>query len=160
VSHCSGLSNGLRVRLEVEEEKMRITLRASFAIPVVVALAMSCGSSPVEPQDLAGTYVATSLTFSGAQTGDFLAEGGSIRITLAAAGTTTGTMVVPASLSESGSQETLDLTGTFTVTDDIVLFNHDADTFLRDADWAVDGNRLTSMPTFGGTTLNATLTRQ
>ena len=127
----------------------------------ILAAASAC-RSVLEPEDVVGSYTATRLLYSGDDNGDFLAEGGSISLTLAAGGTTSGTMVVPGSLSESGDEESFDLTGTYTIVEetDVIEFDHDADTFLRDTQFEAEGNTLVANPTFGGTTLDVVLTRQ
>jgi hypothetical protein len=126
----------------------------------LAAVAMvSCGG-PLEPSDIAGTYTATLFTISGEESGDVLAAGGSLQLVLEADGSTSGTMVIPAVFSEDGVEVSLDLTGTFTVNDAIVSFNHVADTFVRDVMWEVDGSTLRTDATFSDTSIEVVLTRQ
>ena len=80
-------------------------MKPTLYLAAVLSLLLSC-SGPLEPSDVAGTYVAFGISVTGSQSGDFLAAGGSLEMTLTDAATTTGSMVVPASMSESGSQET------------------------------------------------------
>ena len=98
-------------------------------------------SDAVSPESLAGTYAATEFTLSGEVSGDVLAAGGSLSITLNADGTTSGSVFVPAALND-GQDFNASLVGTFTLTDGSVTFTQDADTFVRDITWQVDGIRL------------------
>lgn len=124
-----------------------------LSVAIVTLTSMSCADDLV-----AGDYVATRFVFSGAESGDFLADGGSIRITLVD-GNTSGTMIAPASQSESGSEESFDLSGTYTVDGTTVTFDHVEDTFIRDAILTFAGGALSTMVTFSGTTLDVVLTR-
>ena len=81
---------------------------------------------------------------------DLLAQGSAITLTLLTGGTTTGHMFVPATLT-GGADFDEDLDGTWTQANDVVRLEHSADTFLRDIDLVVSGNKLTgqmSDPTF------------
>ncbi len=121
-------------------------------------LAAGC-SDAVSPESLAGTYAATEFTLSGEVSGDVLAAGGSLSITLNADGSTSGSVFVPAALND-GQDFTASLAGTFTITDGSVTFTQDADTFVRDITWEVDGTRLRGAGTFSGVTITVVLTRQ
>jgi len=81
---------------------------------------------------VAGSYTATTFTVTeSGGSADILAAGGSISLTLAAAGTTSGRLFVPGG-GEGGGDFDEDLTGTWTLQDSTVTLDHDADTFLRD----------------------------
>jgi hypothetical protein len=121
-------------------------------------LAAGC-SDAIGPESLAGTYVATEFTLAGQVSGDVLAAGGSLSITLNADGTTSGSVFVPAALND-GEDFNASLAGTFTVTDGSITFTQDADTFVRDITWEVDGTRLRGAGTFSGVTITVVLTRQ
>ena len=121
-------------------------------------LAAGC-SEAVSPEGLAGTYVATEFTLAGQVSGDVLAAGGNLSITLNTDGTTTGSLFVPAALND-GEDFNASLAGTFTVTDGSITFTQDADTFVRDIMWEVDGTRLRGAGTFSGVTITVVLTRQ
>jgi hypothetical protein len=136
---------------------MRQRVMRGFLLGTTV-LSIACGDS-AGPETVAGTYVATVFTLSGATDADVLAAGGSITMTLKADGTTTGTFFVPASLN-GGTDFTADLSGTFTVTGQALHFTQVADTFIRDVTWVIETNQLRGMGTFTGVTVSAILTRQ
>ena len=103
--------------------------------------------------------MATQFTSTQAgSTTDWLAAGASITTTLNANGTTSGQLVFP-------GEPTEDLTGTWTLRGSAVRMNHpNADTFLRDMDFQVQGNTLVGDETFsdpdGPVRVRVTLTRQ
>ena len=133
-----------------------LVIQAVFAGNLL--LAAGC-SDAIGPESLAATYVATEFTLAGEVSGDVLAAGGSLSITLNADGTTSGSVFVPAALND-GEDFTASLAGTFTVTDGSITFTQDADTFVRDITWEVDGTRLRGAGTFSGVTITVVLTRQ
>jgi hypothetical protein len=122
------------------------------ATSLIVALGTplaGCGDS-TGPSDLSGTYHATKMTVvQNGQTTNMLAQGASLTVTLTPAdsvsGTTAGSLVVPAAYTESGTQETEDLTGTYAYDRKAkrITFDQAADTFIRDIIWTVDGTKLT-----------------
>ena len=127
-----------------------------LALVALVALAACDGEAGPggvagPPGDAAGAYAATSYTLSqGGPDEDLLAQGSAITLTLLTDGTTTGHMFVPAALT-GGADFDEDLDGTWTQTGNVVRLQHSADTFLRDIDLIVSGNKLTgqmSDPTF------------
>jgi hypothetical protein len=131
-------------------------------LPVVGAALWlgSCGSDTVGPADLVGQYAATTFTITdGSGTSDVLAEGGSLLILLAADGSASGQLSVPASLND-GTPFTAAMDGTFTVANGIVTFTQAADTFVRDLSFTVSGRTLTASGTFSGVTIHLVLTRQ
>ncbi len=138
-----------------------LALVSTLAVgPVSSCSDYACACSPpAEP--VPGTYHATRLRFTptGQATIDALAGGASLTITLTAAGTTSGTFIVPASLN-NGSQATFDLTGTYQVAS-YVTFSHAADTFIRDLNWTRQEPRsLTTNESAGGVQYDVVLTKQ
>jgi hypothetical protein len=124
-----------------------------------IPLMAACSDTLSPEATLAGTYVATTFTLSGDITGDVLAAGGGLTITLDADGTTDGTLFVPASLND-GEDFNANMAGTFTVVNGTVTFTQDADTFVRDLTWTVDGSGLGGSGTFSGVTITIVLNRQ
>lgn len=125
-------------------------------------LLTGCDDSPTEPtpEDVAGSYVATTLTVDEGDTSiDALAEGAAINITLASDGTTTGTFLIPASLSETGQEEQADLEGTWTLDGSSVGFDQEADTFLRDIDLQATDGALEGEEDFGSEAIRVVLER-
>ena len=123
----------------------RPALRNSLLMAASVLLLSSC-SDTLEPNDLVGTYHATELFGEDQGTPrDLLDEGGSFTITLAADGTTTGTLFLP-NAGEGGTDINASMAGTWTLDeeDKIVTFTQSADTYVRDAEWRVEGDRLES----------------
>ena len=120
--------------------------------------AVAC-SDPLSPESIAGTYTATTFTLSGQVSGDVLAAGGNLTITLNADGTTSGSMLVPASLND-GVEFNADMAGTFSLADDSLTFSQDADTFVRDLAWTVNGSRIEGAGTFSDVTITVVLSRQ
>lgn len=90
-----------------------------------------------------GTYVAVSFTVTvDGVTDDVLQQGGSIELVLEQDGSTGGRLFVPEG-DEGGSDFDADLAGTWTVNQDTVFLEHEADTFLRDTPLAIaSGGRL------------------
>ncbi|HEX2167359.1 MAG TPA: hypothetical protein VHG09_09040, partial [Longimicrobiales bacterium] len=74
---------------------------------------------------------------------DFLAAGATLDITLNSDGTTTGTFFVPDG-DEEGGDVLDDLTGTWTLDDNEVEFDHTADTFITDVTWTYANGRLSA----------------
>ena len=150
--------------------------RSVFILLASTALA-ACGD-PTAPamRRLAGTYEASrstattsafgTLTFTTTQDGvttDWLAEGAFIRLTLRANGTTTGRVFIP-NVNEHGEREQgvsfdEELTGTWSVSDDIVHLDHAADTFLRDMVFHVRGDQLEGEEFFANVTVRVVLDR-
>lgn len=138
---------------------MRVFLSVLAGVFLVSA---ACGESSTgpSPADVAGSYEATTLTVTdGGSTIDALADGASITVTLDGDGTTAGTFVVPASMSESGEEEVLDLQGTWTLEGRNVSLDHGADTFLRDMTLRAGDGRLEGEETFGSETVRVVLER-
>jgi hypothetical protein len=105
---------------------------------------ISCGDDAFSPtvEAVAGTYRATTFTFNGGSTTtDLLAAGASVTVTLAPDGTTTGRMFVPG-VGEGGGDLDADLAGTWALSGTTVTFSQEADTFMRDAPFTAEPNRL------------------
>jgi hypothetical protein len=136
---------------------MRMLNRLTLALGVLVA---ACGDDGLSPADLAGSYVATvfAVTPAGQSAVDVLAAGGSLTITLSASGSTTGSLVVPASV--PGGPLTASMAGTFSLNGTTVTFTQAADTFVRNMPMTASGSTLTATQSFGGDTVQLTLTRQ
>lgn len=132
-------------------------------LSVSVFLTGACGGDAptgLSQSDLAGDYQATTFTVTeDGSTTDVLAEGGSLEITLAADGTSSGTFVIPASFTESGEEEQASMAGTWSVSAGTVTFDQPADTFVRDMAFSVVSGRLEGEETFGDETLRVVLTR-
>ena len=124
---------------------------------VLLATLTAC-SDPVTPESIAGTYEAGTFTLSGQVSADVLAEGGSLTITLNADGTTSGSLLVPAALNE-GVDFTADMAGTFSLVGDSLSFSQNADSFVRDMSWTVNGSDIEGSGTFSGTTIVVVLNR-
>lgn len=125
-----------------------------FSLP----FAFAC-SEALSPETLAGTYVATTFTLSGVVTGDVLSAGGSFTITLNADGTAEGSLFVPAAVA-GGEVMDANLVGTYTLAGETITFTHDADTFVRDVTWTIDGSELRATGTFSDVTITVVLSRQ
>jgi hypothetical protein len=115
------------------------------------------GSFSPTVANVAGSYSALVFTLtSGVGTTDLLALGSSVTVTLATDRTTTGRLFVPGG-AEDGSDLDEDLAGTWTLTGSTVTFNQTADTFIRDVEFTVTQNQLTSEGVFQGSTIRLVL---
>lgn len=145
---------------------MRQILRWGGKLMFVGAVA-GCGSNPIGPQDVVGTYRATIFTvdYNGTLR-DVLAMGGQVSIVLNSDGTTTGTFVTPAVSGLSTTPINESLAGTYALHgSDRVKFTHAASTLVGDLFFVFhpNSNELTggysfSPPNVGLVVL--TLTRQ
>ena len=109
----------------------------------------------------AGTYVATVflVTPPGEQQVNVLGAGGSLSIAISTSGSTSGSLNIPASV--SGGPLTASMAGTATVTELTVEFDQDADTFVRDLNWARVGTAIqVGNVSAGGALFTITLQRQ
>ena len=75
------------------------------------------------------------------ETVNVLAAGGQLEMALRTNGTADGRILVPAELDE-GEETEIRFDGTYTVSGERVTFDHEADTFVRDAAWTYDDGRL------------------
>jgi hypothetical protein len=114
------------------------------------------------PRTIAGTYQATvfHVTPTGQNVLDFVAGGATLTMTITSSDTTTGALHVPASLN-SGTAFDRDMAGTVTVTGSSVRFNQQADSFVRDLNWAWNGTTIgVTSQSVGGVSFTITLTKQ
>ena len=132
-----------------------LSIRALVAVLVLGACENPSSPEPLTMRQVAGTYGASqgfgAITFKanfGGETMDLLAEGATVQITLSADGKTTGYLFVPGA-DEDGSDFDADLAGTWTLKGDTVRFAHDADTFIRDMPFLVNGDQLEGDEDFG-----------
>ena len=142
--------NGIRFRL------------SAFLFLASLATTMACSDDGDPAQGPEGIYTATALSVSDdGDVTDLLAAGAELNITLTSAGTTTGTLVVPAAFTESGTEETFSLEGThhYDSATGAVTFEQSADTFIRDTNWTLSENELHGLYLNGTTTITATLRR-
>ncbi|MEP0546295.1 MAG: hypothetical protein ABJF88_05135 [Rhodothermales bacterium] len=115
----------------------------AFLLVGVLAAALSltgCDSdSNDEPTlaDVAGAYETTLFTVEiEGRAVDVLAMGGGLDITLREDGTASGTLAIPEELNEEGEGDVrLLFGGTYALSGGEVTFDHEADTFVRDAVW-------------------------
>ena len=135
-----------------------LTLRGS-TLALTIALA-ACGDdfSPTV-ENVAGSYAASTFTQrTDAGTTDLLALGAVVSIELAEDGTTTGEIFIEGA-GEGGGDLDEDLAGTWTLTGSTVIFDQDADTFIRDVEFTADEDRLTGEDTFDDVTIRLVLTK-
>ncbi|HEY9014664.1 MAG TPA: hypothetical protein VIM84_06350 [Gemmatimonadales bacterium] len=131
---------------------------------VVGALALiSCGDDELSSPSRAavvGTYEATSFTVTQSDiTADLLNLGATLSLTLAEDGTATGHLFAP-HLGPGGSDLNEDLTGTWTLSGETVTLSlPQATTFLQDATFRFDSNRLIGDETVNETRVQLELTR-
>jgi hypothetical protein len=140
-------------------------LRASLLAFSLAALA-ACGdddSTGPTPASVAGTYHPTQidLTFAGSTVVvDALELGTALEIVLTPQGTTTGTLIVPAVLTEDGiDEDVIDLTGTYAISGNTLTFQGQGDSFIRDVQWTIGNGTLTASRTDAKGTIEVTLTR-
>lgn len=135
-------------------QKTRICI--SFAVAAILS---ACGS--VQPEDMVGSYYASTFRTSTAnEVEDILDGGGVLNIRLSTDGTTSGDLFVPAALSGEGQDLTASLDGTWYLNEGVVHFSQNADTFVRDIPWEADPGRLIGSGTFSGTLVEVTLIRR
>lgn len=132
-------------------------------VPVGLALAAvlaGCGDdggfSPTV-DNVAGSYSASEFTLTDADgTLDLLALGAVVDVTLAANGTTSGTLFVPGG-GEGGEDFESDLTGTWALDGSTVTFAQTGDNLLPDVEFTASRDRLTGEATFGDDTVRLVL---
>jgi hypothetical protein len=134
-------------------------MRLWATVAAAVLLAACSDSTAPTMRSVAGSYSATSFTVteSGGTT-NILAAGGSITLTLTAAGVTSGRLFVPGGAEDGGDFDEA-LTGTWTLQDSTVTLEHDADTFLRDMTFTVRGQQLVGEETFSDVTVAVVFTK-
>jgi hypothetical protein len=131
-----------------------------YALLPALALAASCENSvSIDPDVLAGNYVATSfiVTATGQPPVDVLAKGGSLTINIAADSSTTGLLSLPAGvLSTTGG--TADMAGTVTrLSDGTYKFNQSANSFIKQITWQQFTDALVSTTFLSNTQFQITL---
>lgn len=132
----------------------------TFALPIF----SSCGDNPVGPtvQSVSGDYTATTFTITpaGANPINALQEGFSLDISLLADGKTTGRVFIPAFLDEDGRAHEEPLRGTWRLQGSTVEFDFpNADIYVEDVPFTVDGGRLTNDYVLGGNAARLVLTK-
>lgn len=127
---------------------LRFFLAALLAV-VFVGCDADSNPGPVSTGDsVAGRYVATTFeAFALDDADDLLAAGGSLTIDLRSDSTASGLLIVPDVLDEDGDGQ-YPFGGTYSVYGDVVRFDHEADTFIRDVDWTYDDGVLRAEESF------------
>jgi hypothetical protein len=115
---------------------------------------------------IAGEYRATSATIAVSTPGreddhstDMLAAGLTISLTLSPGGVVTGTMFIPAQFNISGTDETHDMAGTYTLAGSVVRLRQTASTFISDLPFTVAGTVLRGTRVDAYETLSIRLSR-
>lgn len=112
------------------------------ALLVLGVFAFSGCDSTEDDVGVAGNYEATQFTAQiEGETVDVLSAGGFIEITLHEGGTVSGRLFVPEVLA-AGEENDFSLDGTYTISGDVVTFDHEADTFIRDVEWVLGNGML------------------
>jgi hypothetical protein len=147
---------------------------ATFALLAFALAGCSASGDPTFPASgsLAASYITTVPASAGAPsfgsflvtttangvTTDRVVTGAEIRLVLAADGSTSGHLFVPADGGGTANFDA-DLAGTWSATGDVVTLRHAADTFLRDMPLAVRDGSLVGDSTFGNVRVRLTLVR-
>lgn len=109
---------------------------------------------------LGGEFGAFSLTtIIDGEVTDWLSLGARVELDLHEDGTTSGSLFIPGG-DEDGGDFDADLSGTWDVRAGLVHFEHDADTFIRDMPFSLQGNTLHGDETFSGDRVILTLVRR
>lgn len=139
---------GTRIILEIAEF-VRI-IRSRLPVLIVTGALMACANDPLSPEAaLAGSYHASSAAYAASvftltqngSTRDLLAEGGVLDLTLRDDMRTSGRIFV-AGADEGGGDFDQNLSGGWSVANDTVRVEQQADTFLRDIPLVLHGNLL------------------
>jgi hypothetical protein len=139
-------------------------LRSYLLVPMLVFLG-ACGDGTTDPitnEEVAGTYHATTAvgTPTGGQPFDALALGVVVDLVLTPLGTTSGTLVIPAVLTEDGvDDDVIDLAGTYTIAGNTLTFHGQGDSFIPESTWTIGNGTLTTTDTQPEGTFEVTLTR-
>lgn len=134
--------------------------RRSAALAIALFLA-SCGDddgfSPTV-ENVAGSYSASSITItSSSGIVDLLALGASVQVTLTSDGATTGRLLLPGADMDGDHDE--DLTGTWTLTGDKVIFSPRGPSVIRFAQFTAAPDQLTGERLLSDQTLRLVLIR-
>lgn len=133
----------------------RSLIAPSLLLLLGTTLACSDYTAPSEQPSPVGAYSATQFTTTAnGVTTDQLAEGVTISLTLAAEGTTSGSLNVPAA-----SSVPLDLSGTWTRRSGVITFHHATQTFLDVLPFTLVGNQLHAEGLVGPGVIHVTLVR-
>ena len=130
--------------------------RASRLSILLALVLLACGDgTPFSPSvdTVSGSYHATVLTadqLSGST--NYLLQGGSLTLTLASDGTTSGRLFVPGG--DGGADADVDLAGSWALTGGTVTFTQNGDTFLRNLPFTATRNRLSADSTFNKGDIN------
>jgi hypothetical protein len=142
----------------------RSRTRTQLALAAVAAVTTlsACGDDgALEPDPILGAYTATTfrVTPAGESEIDVLAEGGSLSITIGTNFTTTGSLVLPASVTgDEALQESM--AGVADREGNGVQFVQTADTFVRDLNWTVGDDTISvTNQSVGGASFTIVLTR-
>ena len=127
---------------------------------LLVAAVLACSGDAFAPtaQNMAGTYYASTLTFTDAGgTTDILAAGGShITLTLMGNGTAGGSMLIKGG-NEDGSDFAADLAGTWQLAGSTITFDQTADTFVDDMPFTAQKGRISGQLTTADGTIRVAL---
>jgi hypothetical protein len=106
------------------------------------------------------SYVATTFiaTRTGASPQDVLAAGGQMNIVLHWNGSTSGTLEVPASITNPEPAINASMAGSWVQTGNTIRFQQQADTFVRDVTWVIGSGTLTGSFSEPEGTVEVTLT--
>jgi hypothetical protein len=119
------------------------------------AVACSDYTSAPNPPEGVGSYAATTFTTTAnGVTQDQLALGVTLTLTLAADGTTAGSLLVPAA-----SDTPVDLAGTWSRAGTVVTFHHATPTFIDVLPFDLQGRTLVAAGTVGTNVIRVTLSR-
>ena len=145
--------------------------RSLVVLAAALALSACEGSTPLDPHAqamaaLAGDYGAEAdlgaLSFTtddGGTVTDWLDQGAKVELRLTADGRTTGRLFVPG-VDEDGGDLDESLAGTWTLDGETIHFEHDADTFIRDTPFRVEGKRLVGEASFDDVAIRVELARR
>ena len=128
---------------------------------LVLSLAICGCSESFGPEDLEGTWNATTFMFTrpGEAPVNFLAAGGTLTIFISETGITTGSLVVPEAI--AGSILSASMAGTATLEGSTVRFIQQADTFVEVISFTLSGRTMSAVSqNSGGTLFTVVLTRQ
>lgn len=131
-------------------------------VAATLGAATACDDPLISEEEVAGAYEVTRLLVTeDGSTFDALEMETNLEIVLHEDGTTTGHFFFPSDEGEEDSGVDADLTGTWDLEDGRLTFDHEADTFLRDVVFEVEGDDLVSDHLFpDGTRIQTVLSRQ
>ena len=139
---------------------MQPTRTSRLLLAATLAIASGCAEDPnVPPPGIPGSYHATTFTLSsGGPAVNLLASGASLSMSLLSDNTTTGRLVIPASVT-GGEAIDESLAGSWRQSNDTVYFDGPADTFVRDVPFVVRGASLAGEYAPPGGQLRVTLSK-